>query len=146
MQGAVRSLVVLGLAGVAALAWAQAGEEDVSKPQLFTIEAVVTADQATAEKVGYDSLSVAFPGGGKRRWLGVVGARSLGGDAFQGKETVEGLQLKDPNLLASGPSELVAKLQDAPDGSRVVVQGILEPPTRNYMLGKVDVVGTSAGH
>ena len=30
-------------------------------------------------------------------------------------------------------------LQKAPNGSQVLIQGILNPPTRNYMLDKVEV-------
>ena len=73
------------------------------------------------------------------RWIGVVSARSLQGDSYRGKLVIENLLPKDPNLLVSGPSEIVTKLQKAPNGSPVTLQGILNPPTRNYMLDKVEV-------
>jgi hypothetical protein len=143
MHSALRSLVLLIALAVPAVARAQAGMEDLSKPQLFTIEGVLAPDQAAADKVGYDPLSIGFQGGGgaAQRWIGVVGARALGGDSFRGKQVIEALLPKSPNLLVAGPAEIVSKLQTAPNGSRVLIQGILEPPTRNYMLDKVEIVG-----
>jgi hypothetical protein len=59
---------------------------------------------------------------------------------------VENLLPKTPNLLVSGPAEIVSKLRAATNGSRIVLQGILNPPTRNYMLDKVDVLAAPAGN
>ena len=42
--------------------------------------------------------------------------------------------------MADGPAGIVSKLQAAQNGSRIVLQGILDPATRNYMLDKVDTV------
>ena len=120
----------------------------VGQPQLFTIEAILAPDRATADKVGYDPLSIGFQGGtpGDVRWIGVVAARSLQGDSFQGKQVVENLLAKTPNLLADGPAEIVSRLRAAPNGGRIVLQGILSPPTRIYMLDKVDVLAAPAGN
>ena len=114
------------------------------QPQLFTIEGIVAPDQATANKVGYDPLSIGFQGSDKQVWLGVLGARSLDGDSFQGREVVESLMPKSPNLLADGPKDLVAQLQGAPNGTRVVVQGMLIPASRNYMISSVKTLPAKA--
>ena len=114
------------------------------QPQLFTIEGIVAPDQATANKVGYDPLSIGFQGSDKQVWLGVLGARSLDGDSFQGREVVETLMPQSPNLLADGPKDLVAQLQGAPNGTRVVVQGMLIPATRNYMISSVKTLPAKA--
>jgi hypothetical protein len=144
MRSAIRSIALLMLC-LPAVSRAQVS---VGQPQLFTIEAILAPDQATADKVGYDPLSIGFQGGsaGDVRWIGVVAARSLQGDSFQGKTVVEGLLPKTPNLLVDGPAEIVSKLRAAQNGSRVVLQGILSPPTRIYMLDKVDVLAAPAGN
>jgi hypothetical protein len=135
----IASILVLGLVAPAH------GQVSPGQPQLFTIEGIVAPDQATADKVGYDPVSIGFEGGSGLRWLGVVAARSLQGDSFQGKEMIETLLPNSPNLLVTGPSEVVSKLQKAPNGSRVVAQGMLIPATRNWMLEKVDILPAPAG-
>ncbi|HWP65079.1 MAG TPA: hypothetical protein VNO26_04090 [Candidatus Limnocylindria bacterium] len=141
----MRSAIAAVLLATVVLARGDAAAQvSAGQPQLLTIEGILAPDQAAADKVGYDPLSLGFKGGESRRWLGVVAARSLQGDAFRGKEMIEHLLPNQPNLLVSGDAELVAKLQNAPDGSRVVVQGILVPQSRNWMIDKVDVVPAPA--
>jgi hypothetical protein len=144
----VRSAIgSIGLAVLLCLPAVARGQVSAGQPQLFTIEAVLAPDQAAADKVGYDPLSIGFAdgaAGGDVRWIGVVAARSLQGDSFQGRQVVESLLPRKPSLLASGPPEILSKLRAAPSGSRVVLQGILSPSTRNYMLSKVDVLAAPA--
>jgi hypothetical protein len=130
----IAAAVVLGLVGTAH------GQVSPGQPQLFTVEGILAPDQATADKVGYDPVSIGFEGGRTTRWLGVVGARSLQGDSFQGHEMIDSLLPNKPTFLVSGPSEIVSKLGKAPDGSRIVVHGMLTPLTRNWVLDKVDVL------
>jgi hypothetical protein len=145
MRSAIGSI---GLTVLLCLPAVARGQVSAGQPQLFTIEAILAPDQAAADKVGYDPLSIGFSGGaaGDVRWIGVVAARSLQGDSFQGRQVVESLLPKSPNLLASGPAEILSKLRAAPNGSRVVLQGILSPSTRNYMLDKVDVLAAPAAN
>ena len=116
------------------------------QPQLFTIEGILAPDQPTANKIGYDPLSIGFQGSnaGTTRWLGVVAARSLDGDSFQGKEMVETLLPKSPNVLVDGPKEIVSKLLAAPNGSKLVMQGMLIPESRIWMLSSVKLLSANA--
>jgi len=138
------AIAALALGIVVLLGSAAQAQFSPGQPQLFTIEGIVAPDQATAQKVGYDGLSIGFQGGGAQKWLGVVAARSLDGDSFQGKELVETLLPKSPNLLVDGPKDVVAKLQNAANGSRVVVQGMLIPATRNWMIDSVKTLPAGA--
>jgi hypothetical protein len=139
MRSAIRSL---GLVVMLCLPVVARGQMSVGQPQLFTIEAILAPDQATADKVGYDPLSIGFQGASDAgvRWIGVVAARSLDGDSFQGKQVVENLLGNSPNLLVDSSAEIISKLRAAKNGSRIVLQGILSPPTRIYMLDKVEVL------
>ena len=143
MRSAISAVVVSAvvLLGSSAKAQFSAGQ-----PQLFTIEGILAPDQPTANKVGYDPLSIGFQGSnaGTTRWLGVVAARSLDGDSFQGKELVETLLPKSPNVLVDGPKDVVAKLLGAPNGSKIVMQGMLIPASRNWMLDSVKLLPASA--
>jgi hypothetical protein len=114
------------------------------QPQLFTIEGIVAPDQPTANKIGYDPLEIGFLNGNATKWLGVVAARSLDGDSFQGKEMIESLLPKSPNVLVDGPKDLVAQLQNAPNGARIVVEGMLIPTSRNWMISMVKTLPPGA--
>jgi len=142
MPSPLRSIAVATVLGLVAAAH---GQVSPGQPQLFTVAGILAPDQAAADKVGYDPVSIGFPGGGTIRWLGVVGAHSLQGDSFQGHEMIESLLPNKPTFLAAGPAEIVSKLEKAPSGSRVVVQGMLTPLTRNWVLDKVDVLPAPPG-
>ncbi|MGH7894795.1 MAG: hypothetical protein ACREQL_09010 [Candidatus Binatia bacterium] len=133
--GSIGLVVALCRPGVAP------GQVSAGQPQVFTIEAILAPDMATADKVGYDPLSAGFVGGksDEVRWLGILSARSINGDSFQGRQIVESLQGNQPNLLVSGKDDLLSKFRGAAMGSQVVLQGMLIPQSRNYMLDKVDV-------
>lgn len=113
--------------------------------RLLSITGQVAADQKTAEQIGYDSVSVTFAKepAAKVLWIGVVVATTWNGDAFLGKQTLDQIQGYTPNLLAQGKPALLSQLQQAPVGSRVVVQGILDTEARTFLLGMVQV--TPAG-
>ena len=138
------TLAALAFGVVVLLGSAAQAQVSPGQPQLFTIEGIVAPDQATANKVGYDPISIGFQGGGTQVWLGVVAARSLDGDSFQGKEMIESLLPKSPNLLVDGPKELVSQLQSAPNGSRLVVQGMLVPASRIWMISSVKTLPAGA--
>ena len=142
MPSATRSIAAAVLLGLVATAH---GQVSPGQPQLFTVEGILAPDQATADRVGYDPVSIGFEGGTGLRWMGVVAARSLQGDSFQGKEMIDSLLPNKPTFLVMGPSEIVSRLGKAPDGSRVVLQGMLTPLSRNWMLDKVDVLPAPAG-
>ena len=142
MRSVLRSIAFLTALGLTAVAH---GQVSPGQPQLFTVEGILAPDQTSADKAGYDPVSIGFEGGTGVRWLGVVAARSLQGDSFQGHEMVDSLLPNKPTFLVTGPDEIVSRLGKAPNGSRVIVQGILTPMTRNWMLDKVEVLPGPAG-
>jgi hypothetical protein len=137
MRTRLASLAIATLVG-AGLAAAQ--PRDV-QTQIFRIEGTLAASQDEAQKAGFAALSVGFlqPKNAPTRWLGVVSARSREGDAFLGRQTVEQLAPYSPNLLVSGPSELIAKLRELPAGTRVAVTGMLDPHSRNYLVSSLQL-------
>jgi hypothetical protein len=133
-------LAVLLVPTLLAAGLARAQPRDV-QTQIFRIEATIAASQDEAQKAGFAALSMGFvkPKNAPARWLAVVGARSREGDAFLGRQTVEQLAPYSPNLLVSGPSELVGKLRELPAGTRIAVTGMLDPHSRNYMISSLEL-------
>ncbi len=77
-------------------------------------------------------------------WLGVTDVRVIGGnDSVLGKDVLDALAPLRPNLLAAGPEALVARLRDAPPGTRVQLEGLLRWP-RMYHLRAVELVGDAS--
>lgn len=114
---------------------------------VLTIHGTLTADQKAAQKIGYDAISIGFAGQPPDvlRWIGVVKAEAYDGDAFLGKQYLDRVDGYTPNLLASGKSDLVAKLRSAPTGSRVAVMGIFDEDARNFLVGSVKVTPAGSG-
>jgi hypothetical protein len=129
MLKAFRFLSVLAILVLPAAMRAQV---DIAGTQhVLTIHGTIAADEKGAQKIGYDAVSIGFVGAPPDavRWLGVVSAFAYDGDT--------------PNLLAAGKSDLVTKLRNAPTGSRVVVNGIIDQTARMFYLGSVRVTPAS---
>jgi len=122
----------------AAMAQFELGDQN----QLLTITGQVSADQKAAENVGYDAVSISFRGqpADKIVWLGVVRAETWNDDAFAGKTMVDNLDGYTPSFMADGKPALVTKIQQAAVGSRLVMQGMLDTGTRQYLVGTVQVI------
>lgn len=110
--------------------------------QLLTVLGQVVADEKTAEKVGFDDLSIGFSTGPENKlvWLAVVKAEGWDGDGFRGKALLDRVDGYTPNLTAAGKPDLVGKLQQMPVGSRVSIDGIVDLGPRTYLLGSVRVL------
>jgi hypothetical protein len=109
-------------------------------PQVMQIEGTVAADEDAAGKIGFDAVSFGLDGGKTMRWVGVVTARTRDGDAFMGQNIIQRLDPYKPMLLVSGPQTIVGVLRDMPVGERIMVEGMLEPETRNYLLSNVKIL------
>ena len=69
----------------------------------------------------------------------------LGGDTFDAWSYVNGVSHYNPTFTIVGPPDMAAKLLAMPNGTRVAMEGILDPRARNLMLDaapctSVDVV------
>ena len=110
--------------------------------RVLTIHGTVAADEKAAQKIGYDAVSIGFTGAPANAltWVGVVAAIAFDGDAFEGRNILATLDGYTPNLLASGKADLIAKIRNAASGSRLVINGILDPSSRNFLVASVRVV------
>jgi hypothetical protein len=111
----------------------------------YVLEGIVGKDQNVAREAGWFPVSIGFVGDDKapERWIGLTSFVTWNGDPFVGREDLRRMLLSDPTLLIAGPPDLVKQLQQAPAGSRVVVRGILNKVSRNFLVSAVKV--TAAG-
>src|SRR2546428_1879370 len=106
-------------------------------PLLLKLEGVIQPTKAAAERTGFTVTSLAFAGGptDERRWLGVTKARTVGGDQpLDGKDVLAVVAPFTPNFLVVGPKDLVAQLRDAPPGTPVRVEGLVNQGSRPSFL------------
>jgi hypothetical protein len=86
------------------------------------------------------AASLGFLGSEERRWLGVDKARTVGGDQpLDGKDVLAIVAPFTPNLLVVGPADLVAPLRDAPPGTKVHVEGLVDRGARTYYLRRIQL-------
>ena len=110
-------------------------------PLLLKLEGVIQTTNAAAQRTGFTVTSLAFAGGrtDEQRWLGVTKARTVGGDQpLDGKDVLAVVAPFTPNFLVVGPKELVARLRDAPPGTAVRVEGLVNRGARTYFLRRVE--------
>jgi hypothetical protein len=137
-----RTLGLLGLLTALAVGRAaQAQVELTDQNQLLSIVGRVSADQKAASQAGYSGISIGFTGASpdKLVWVGVVKAESWNDDVFAGREMLAMVQGFTPTMLASGRPALLTKIQQAPVGSRIAVEGIFDQGARTYLVGMVEV-------
>jgi len=110
--------------------------------QPYVLEGVVGKDQTAAREAGWFPISMGFVGNDKTpvRWIGVTAVRNWQGDPFVGRENFRRLLPSDPTLLVAGPSDMLKQLQQAPAGSHLVVRGMLNMQSRNFLVSSVKVL------
>ncbi len=113
----------------------------------YTLEGIVAKDQASAQAIGWFPVSVGIVGSEKDpdRWIGATAFKTWNDDPFVGRQVLRNLMPADPTLLFAGPGALVSQFTGAPVGSRVVVRGILNTTSRNFMLTGVKVLPPKGG-
>ena len=111
------------------------------QPLLLRLEGELlqTADEARAK--GGDFATLGFlDGEGGNRVLGIEKARTIGGDhSLLGKDVLNVLKPFEPNLLLTGPPDLVDKVRRAPPGAKVVLEGLVHRAQRTYYLRDVKI-------
>ena len=142
------SIAVVALLAMAAGAAAQRVPPfpATGPPLILKLEGVIQPTKAAAERTGFTVTSLAFAGAptGEQRWLGVTKARTVGGDQpLDGKDVLAVVAPFKPNFLVVGPKELVAQLHDAPPGTAVRIEGLVNRGSHTYFLRRVerDVAG-----
>jgi len=114
---------------------------NVGPPLLLRLEGSLAPTREAVRAYGFTTVSLGFLGGSdERRWLGVSEARTVGGDhPALGKDVLDAVAPFEPELLVTGPDALVLALRDAPDGTIVHLEGLVDRAARTYYLRRVTV-------
>jgi len=143
MNGPIRTLlptIVLALMTTAAAAQ-DLPSDRFGPPLILRLKGVVEpTPEAARHTDGFAVVSLGFLGDGApaQRWLGVDEARTLPGDDPFGKDVLEAVEPFQPNLLVAGPADVVAELRDAPPGTALDIEGLVERDSRIYHLRQVE--------
>jgi len=113
----------------------------------YTLEGIVAKDLANAQAIGWFPVSVGVVGSEQdpERWIGATAFKTWNDDPFVGRSVLRNLMPADPTLLFAGPGSLVKQFTSAPVGSRVVIRGMLNRASRNFMLTGVKVLPPAGG-
>jgi hypothetical protein len=98
--------------------------------QLLGLTGRVAADEKSAGQQGATAVSLTA-GSDKIVWIGVVKAEARNGDSFQGRTLLSATEGYTPRMTALGKPALLAKIEGAPVGSRIVVQGLFNRGLRS---------------
>ena len=144
-------IAALAVVGIATVVAAQPGPgssgplPNAQPPILLRLEGVIQPTQGAARQTGFTVTSLAFAGkSAEQRWLGVTKVRTVGGDqVLNGQDVLAAVAPFAPNLFVVGPDDVLARLRDAPPGTAVRVEGIVNRGSRTYFLRRVerDVAG-----
>ncbi len=142
MNGPIRTLLLtIALALMTTAAAAQDLPSDrFGPPLILRLKGVVEpTPEAARHTDGFAVVSLGFLGDGApaQRWLGVDDARTLG-DGPLGKDVLEVVEPFQPNLLVAGPADIVAELRDAPPGTVLDIEGLVDGDSRTYYLRRVE--------
>lgn len=109
-------------------------------PLILRLDGVLRPTAAAAKSPGFAVTSFVFLGdaSGRQRYLSVTDARTVGGDhPLLGKDVLNLVAPFNPNFLVAGAPPLVARLQEAPDGTVVRIEGLVTGAGRTYYLRDV---------
>ena len=106
---------------------------------VWRMRGTLVADKQSANDVGWTGVSIGFTGqaDNKVRWLGAVHAEIFGGDTFDAWSYVNKVAHYTPTFTVAGPPDLASQLLALPDGSRVALEGVLDPGARILLLDAV---------
>jgi len=142
------ALIVALVAGDAA--WGMPvgpGPSPSGGPVILRLEGVIEPTPDASKRVGgFTVASFGFLGdhSEESRWLSVTDARTVGTDiAVDGKDVLEAVAPFEPNLVVAGTADVVADMRDAPPGTALRVEGLVEPGSRIYYLRSVVREGTN---
>jgi hypothetical protein len=134
------------VAALAVLAGAPAHAGDLlpvpSPPILLRLEGTIEPTPEAAAGKGFTVVSLGFPGRAtdERRSLAAEKARTVGADTgLDGKDVLDMVAPRWPNLLVTGPRTLVDPLLDAAPGTRVRTEGVVTRGSGTYYLRSVKV-------
>jgi hypothetical protein len=135
--------LLLAMLGLAVPAWTQTFTGG-TKP--YVLQGKLAADQASAQDSGWLAVSLGTVGQPDTpvRWVGLSAFNTWDDDPFEGRQVLRRLLPDQPTLLMTGPSEMLAKVQKAAAGDKIVLRGVLVPESRNFMLSAVQILPPDA--
>jgi hypothetical protein len=89
---------------------------------------------------GYDAIRMSI--GGHDRWFSARVARTVGGDQPRsGRDVLNALAPFETSMHVVGSADLVRRIDDAPDGVPMSVEGLVDIESRSYLLRSI-VIGS----
>jgi hypothetical protein len=137
---AVALLIGLCASGLASAQRIPSGPfPSVGPPLLLRLEGTIEHSAEAARGKGFTVTSLGFLGSDARRWLAVTKARTFGGDQpLDGKDVLALVAPFTPNFLVTGPRPLLDRLLEAPPGTPVRIEGLVDRGSRTYQLRTVE--------
>jgi hypothetical protein len=114
---------------------------NVGPPLQLRLEGNFAPDREHAVAGGADAVHMTI--GGHDRWFAAWVARTVGGDQPRsGRDVLNALAPYQTSLRVVGSADLVRRIDDAPDGAPMSVEGLVDIESRSYLLRSV-VIGSS---
>jgi hypothetical protein len=114
---------------------------NVGPPLQLRLEGSFAPDREHALAGGYDAIRMSI--GGRDRWFSARVARTVGGDQPRsGRDVLNALAPFQTSMRVVGSAGLVRRIDDAPDGALMSVEGLVDIESRYYLLRSV-VIGAT---
>ena len=114
---------------------------NVGPPLQLRLEGSFAPDRAHALAGGLDAIRMSV--GGHDRWFAARVARTIGGDQPRsGRDVLNALAPFQTSMRVVGSADLVRRIDDAPEGAPMSVEGLVDIESRTYLLRSVVIVST----
>jgi hypothetical protein len=114
---------------------------NVGPPLQLRLEGSFAPDRAHALAGGYDAIRMSI--GGHDRWFSARVARTVGGDQPRsGRAVLNALAPFQTSMRVVGSADLVRRIDDAPEGVPMSVEGLVDIESRSYLLRSIVIEPT----
>ena len=114
---------------------------NVGPPLQLRLEGSFAPDRAHALAGGSDAIRMTI--GRHDRWFAARVARTVGGDQPRsGRDVLNALAPFETSMHVVGSSDLVRRIDDAPEGVPMSVEGLVDIESRSYLLRAVVIEST----
>jgi hypothetical protein len=116
----------------------------VPRPIILRLTGRIASSQATARAQRPDVVGLQIDG--ESRWIAIDRAVTTGDHAISGRAVLDMLGPFATTVLAVGDAQLKRRLVDAPDGTPVTVEGLVDRSARTYLLRTVQMDKMDESH
>jgi hypothetical protein len=114
---------------------------NVGPPLQLRLEGSFAADREHAAAGGLDAIRMSI--GAHDRWFAARVARTVGGDQPRsGRSVLNALAPFQTSMRVVGSADLVRRIDDAPDGVPMSVEGLVDIESRSYLLRSIVIEST----